>query len=359
VDRALQMVGESDPDARATLLAYRAEMRWELPAAEREALLSEADALAAQHETPEVLLDLALGRAALRDPTRLEESRAAIANFHRIAQRHAPAVSTTRALLQSFSVDLSEFLCALTACDLDAADGVLERCRQLGQETQIQTIERAVELMKAGRALGDARFEDVSAAVQRLQEAAGMGVGFGFASQYYAGRLVEAQFGLKALEPMIASVRSMDGFADLRPAQRMNTALVLARLNAKIGAHATSRRFLSSIDAEKLARMPVRYGDLYILCSLAETYQILGERDAATALYRQLLPYAELNAVGPAFDYEGAVAYALGLLAELLERRDAAARHFEHAETVNRKLRMPRHVALCEAARAALARGHA
>lgn len=359
VDRALQMVGDRDPDARAALLAHRAEMHWELPASERDALLREASALAARNEKPDVLLELAWCRASLRDPTRLEQTRAAVAEYHVIAQLHATEIPTTTRLLRSYAVELSDYLRALTACDLDAADGALERCAQLARECQAMGLEHAVELMKAGRALGDARFEDVSAAVQRLSETADVTGAFGLASRFYAARLIEAQHGLAGFEGLIASMSSIDLLNEVPANQRLNGALGLARVNAKIGAHAVARRLLSSLDSAPLARMPVRYGDLCMLCWLAETYQELGDRVGAAVLYPQLLPYAALNAVGPAFNYEGAVAYYLGLLAELLERRDDAARHFEQAEVLNRTLRMPLLVARCQAARAALARAPA
>ena len=172
-------------------------------------------------------------------------------------------------------------------------------------------LERSVELMNAGRALADARFEDVSAAVQRMSQGSSVPGGFGMVGLFYAARLVEATRGLGALTGMMADISPLDRFAELRPIQRMNGLLGLARVNAKLGAHATARRILSSIDGEQHARMPVRYCDLYQLCWLAEIYQALGDRAGAAALHQQLLPYAALNAVGPALDYEGAVAYYL------------------------------------------------
>jgi DNA-binding winged helix-turn-helix (wHTH) protein/tetratricopeptide (TPR) repeat protein len=353
VDRALQLVSESDPDLRATLLAYRAAMLWDLPADERRSLLHQAEALAARHNQPEVLMDIAVCRVNLSDPTQLEENRAAIAHYRRIAQSHTAMPATLR-LLRNFTVSLSDYQRLLTLCDLDAADAVLERCHQLAQESQVMALERVAEMMGAGRALADARFADVSVAVQRLAEAAGVTGGLGLVWQFYAARLAEAQRGFTGLQEMVASMSSSDRFRELRPSQRMTGLLGLARVNAKIGAHATARRLLSSIDSELLDCLPSRHGDLWVLCLLAETYHALGDGDGAARLYPRLLPHAALNAVGPAFDYEGAVAYYLGLLAELLDCRDHAARHFEDAEVVNRKLRMPLHVARCQAARAAL-----
>jgi DNA-binding winged helix-turn-helix (wHTH) protein/tetratricopeptide (TPR) repeat protein len=356
LDRALQLVGTGDPDSRATLLARRAEMHWDLSASERDALLQEADALAARHEKPEVLLEVAGCHASLRGPTRLEQSRAAIAHYRQLEQRYATELPPTLRLSRSFGIELSDYLRALTACDLDAADASLERCRQLARECQVIGLEEGLGVMEAGRALGEGRLEEVSAAVQRLSETTDATGSFGLVGQFYAARVLEARRGFAGLEAMIANVSSFYRAEGIPPSQRVYGALMLAFVNAKIGAPATAQRLLSGIDGAQLARMPVRYGDLCMLSLLAETYQVLGDRAGAAALYPQLLPYAALNAVGPAFNYEGAVAYYLGLLAELLERRDEAARHFEEAESVNCKLRMPLQVARCQAARAALGR---
>jgi tetratricopeptide (TPR) repeat protein len=149
-------------------------------------------------------------------------------------------------------------------------------------------------------------------------------------------------------------VHAPPGFEDLRPTQRMNGQLWLARLNVKIGARDKARALLASIAGEALACMPARYGDLGMLCFLAEIYDELEDTAAAAALYTKLLPYAERNAVGPAFDYDGAVAHYLGILAARLGQRERAEQHFVLAESINLHLRMPLQAARTAALRAKL-----
>lgn len=358
IDRALRAVGDGDPDLRATLLASRAVMHFELPAEERGALLAEADALAARHNAPEVQLDLAVSRVSVRDPTRIDESRDATARLRALMQQyHDPRPYRS---LHEFSADLTDFLTALTAGDLDAADAAIDRCRWLAERSRVAAVELTVELMQAGRALGDGRLDDLAATLQRVSEGSGVTAGgFSLVWNNYALRLIEARGDLAALAGVDLE-QNVSRFDELRTTQRMNAMLYLASFAMKVGAHDDSRRFLANIPRQELARMPVRYGDLGLLCLTAEVYEAFGDSESAEALYARLLPHEERNAVLPAFDYCGAVAHYLGILAQLLGHHERAVRHFERAEVINRQLRMPveqsRTSARAEAARAIASR---
>src|SRR5262249_19826661 len=96
----------------------------------------------------------------------------------------------------------------------------------------------------------------------------------------------------------------------------VQVALGLAWFYAKTGRVEQARATLAKIRPSELARMPVRYGDLGLLCSLAESMRKLGEPPERLAeLYAQLGPYESLNAVLPNFAYLGAVGHWLGMLA--------------------------------------------
>lgn len=349
VDCALQWVGGGEPDLRAALLAHRAEMCFELPAAERARLLDEADGLAAQHKTPSTLHELALCRASLRDPTQLTAAGEAVERYRAVARQYARALPTTQRLLHDFAAELSAYVRALTACELDMADGVIERCSALAEQSQVQAVALGVELMRAGRALGDGRLDDVLAGVQRLRDGSSMAGGFALAWVSYALRVVEAQSSLQSLAGLIA--KPPQGFEDLRPTQQIHGRVSLARLNVKLGAHQKARALLATISQDQLDRMPVRYGDLGLLCLLAETYDELADMPAAAGLYEKLLPHAERNAVQVALDYDGAVAHFLGVLAARLGERERADQHFERAVVINRALRMPLRAARSQALR--------
>lgn len=86
-----------------------------------------------------------------------------------------------------------------------------------------------------------------------------------------------------------------------------------------------------------------------IAALLAEVYDALGEQGAAQRLYDRLLPYAELNAVTPSFEYLGAVAHYLGILARLLTRPADATRHLDAAKKINERLHMPLQLAWTQA----------
>lgn len=338
-ERALAAVDECESDLRARLLSVRAMLCFELPRSERHALLSQADALAARHGTPALLLELAVRRASLPDPTHLDDTREAIRRCRAVLAQQGGAVAAHVRIRQRFGVELSDYLCALTAGELERADGALERSVRLAGESPMAAVALGVQLMRAGRALGDGRLHEVESIVQRMSEGDPVAGGFRLVWMSYLVRLAEAR-------GQLAQFAGMDldppaGFQELRPAQRKDGTLWLARLSAKLGHHGKARKLLATVPAEQLWRMPVRYGDLGTLCFLAELYVLLEDRERAAELYARLLPHAEQNAVSPNFEYHGAIAHYLGLLAQLLERGADARRHYSHAVRINERLRMP------------------
>lgn len=290
----------------------------------------------------------------LRIKVELVAAGEALDRYRAVARRHARALPPTQRLLHDFAAELSAYVRALTACELDVADGVIERCSALAEQSQVQAVALGVELMQAGRALGDGRLDDVLARVQRLREGSSLAGGFALAWVSYALRVVEAQSSLESLAGLIA--KPPQGFEDLRPSQQIHGRVCLARLNVKLGAPHKARALLATIPDEQLERMPVRYGDLGLMCYLAETYDALADVPAAASLYENLLPHAERNAVQLAFDYDGAVAHYLGILAARLGERDLADKHFERGAAINRVLRMPLQAARSEALREKLHR---
>lgn len=80
----------------------------------------------------------------------------------------------------------------------------------------------------------------------------------------------------------------------------------------------------------------------------ADACFMLGDTDAATVLYEQLIPFSGRNAVGLAEGSVGAVDRYLGLLAELLGRVDDAERHFEDAIALNQRMGARPWVAHCQ-----------
>jgi DNA-binding SARP family transcriptional activator len=81
------------------------------------------------------------------------------------------------------------------------------------------------------------------------------------------------------------------------------------------------------------------------LSMLSEVVRLLGDADPAHLLYNLLLPYADQCAVTFALLCRGSTSRQLGVLATTLTRYDDAARHFEHALTMNTEIRSPLWVA--------------
>jgi DNA-binding winged helix-turn-helix (wHTH) protein len=356
-EHALRLVADQKPELRALLLAHRAEMEVELAMAERCALLDEAEALSAQHASPEVLIEIAVCRVSLRHATRLADNRAAATRARSLMKEHPRAARTPYRSMWWLDVDFSDYYCALSACDLDGADRAAAHCRETAAGSQISAHALVAELIPIGRALGDGRLEALAQLLSRLQRqvqrlgqvSSEVGtLGFAIAG-YYQVRLADARGELSAWRGDFLQLAAPSA---LRSSARAVVTVWLAWLSVKTSKHDGARALLAALPQEVLAQMPTRYGELGLACLLAETYCELGEREAAARLLTQLSPHAELNAVGPCADYYGAVAHYLGLLTATLGDDAAALSYFERAAALNERLRMPFQLARTERERA-------
>ncbi len=346
IEDALRSLADRDAGLRAALLAHRAEIAHELPFAERVAMLDEADALTTGSDSAPLLLAIATCRAMLRDPTQLEHNRNAAQRLQTLVALHPRARSGTRPAMRAFPAVVTEYLCALTSCNLEAADVLARRASECVAEIHPTAALRPiqmrllVEVMPAGRTLGDGRFEDLERHIERLRELSSVGGWAGMWWLYYTFLLADARGDQQALS-QLASVRIPASFSALRTRQRLSVTILAAWGYAKVGRREDARYWLTMLPAGDLARMPAGYGDLGLLCRLAEVYQVLDETQAAQQLYRQLAPHAALNAVGPCFEYCGSVAHYVGILAALLGDAPAAVRYLQRARAMNSQLRMP------------------
>jgi tetratricopeptide (TPR) repeat protein len=234
---------------------------------------------------------------------------------------------------------MTRYLCALTACDLSAADLALAQCRHVADTSHVRAATFATDLMRAGRALGDGRLDDLQALIPEfwLRSAVELPTESYAWANYYA-RLLDGRGNLQLLAKL-----DLDALGS-RPERtsKHDTYFAIGRANiyTRLGRLDAARALLAQIPASDLTRMPVQYGDPGALCDLVTIYSALGDMAAARRLYPQLEPFAHLNAVGPSFEYRGAVAHYLGLLARSLGHEADARRHFETAVEINRALGM-------------------
>jgi DNA-binding SARP family transcriptional activator len=143
-------------------------------------------------------------------------------------------------------------------------------------------------------------------------------------------RLREYRGGLEESEPEIGDL------AGEYPA-RVVFRCALAHIHACLGRLAEARVAVHELAPDDFAAVPFDQEWFLGMSLLAETAVLLGEREAAAALYRQLLPWSALHASDHPEGYRGSLSRDLGQLAALLERFDDAERHFHVALAMNTK----------------------
>jgi DNA-binding winged helix-turn-helix (wHTH) protein/tetratricopeptide (TPR) repeat protein len=346
VEQALGEAREQPAAVRAGLLAQRAELATHLSNEERRVLLDQAAELAQQSGAPRAILEVAHSRALLRDPTCAAESVAAVEDLLNKLRQHPEAAANLRySSLRRFGAHMTTYLCNLTLCDLPAAALALESCERIADATHIRTTRLAVDLMHAGRALAQGRLDELRRLLPPLDPRVSREIpSQSRALAAYGAALLEAEGKLDLTRARLLAPGPPS--SDLAPT-RHGAWVAMGRANIfhAVGELERARLELRAVPPAELARMPVRYGDLGALCSVAELCCALRDRAAVASLYDQLSPYEELNAVGPRFEYYGAVAHYLGLLARALGLEEDARRHFEQALRINRALDMPHQLA--------------
>ena len=337
---ALERVRDAPAAPRATLLAQHAAIGEALAPADRARLFDEAEQLAHESGRPEVVLEVAMARVNRRDVFHRDESRRAIAAYRSLAQHHRETTAGGHYQLRRFSAALTEYLCALTEGQHVRIQLAATQCEAIASESHVLPLQQAVEILRAGRALAEGRLDELAAAVDRLREGSSLPGGLGLVWIWYALQLAAARG--ESIE-RVMSHADLSVLQHVAPRQR-NAALVgTARVIARAGHHLIAQELvkLSAVRSEDLQRLPNLYGDLGYLCSIVELRWELRDPSDVPLLEHLLLPHAELNAVGVAFDYNGSVAHYLGLLSLMQGRREVAIQRLQMACAHNEQLSMP------------------
>jgi tetratricopeptide (TPR) repeat protein len=148
-----------------------------------------------------------------------------------------------------------------------------------------------------------------------------------YAHSNYAGQLFGLRRDRGELGRLPAEVREHIGERPRLPVWRAG--MVCALLDA--GQRERAQADFAALAADDFAGVPRDLFWLGAMCLLAEACGNLGDRARAEVLYRRLEPYAERNAQIGLAVFVGTVQRFLGRLATVLERWDAAERHFEAA----------------------------
>jgi tetratricopeptide (TPR) repeat protein len=211
--------------------------------------------------------------------------------------------------------------------ELDALSALADELRQPAQHWHVGTGRTMLALMEG-------RFDDAEELIAETLELGQRAESWNALVTQRLALFVlrRAQGRLGELEDTIArSVREYPALIRFRCA--------LAHLYAELGRTGEARRALEELLARDLAREHLDAEWLFSMALLVEPCVRIGERAGAEKLYSLLLPYERLYAMAPVESVFGAVARGLGSLATMLERPDAAARHFEVALETERRMR--------------------
>ncbi|HEY3139575.1 MAG TPA: AAA family ATPase [Acidimicrobiales bacterium] len=235
---------------------------------------------------------------------------------------------------------------AVMAGDLDEARAIAAHGRSLSARIG-QPLFRVLDLQaNALLALGEGRFAEAESVAGEADDLAGFlsgndaAGGYGvqmFSIRREQGRLDEAR-------PLVEAVARFDQAGSTwRPA--------LAVLYAELGLHEEAAHELHHLVADGLRAVPRDSLWWASLSYLADASILLGDRDAAAAVYRELVPARGLVVqVGNLLAAYGAVDRYLGGLSALLGRDRDAEAHFEQAMRIDRRTRMPVWLARTQAA---------
>jgi tetratricopeptide (TPR) repeat protein len=116
---------------------------------------------------------------------------------------------------------------------------------------------------------------------------------------------------------------------------------LLAWVYAELDRRPDAQRELEAVAGDDLSTVPRDWAWLSTMAILSEVVAFLHDSPRAKRLHELLLPYADRFLVVDGPFCLGSASRPLGLLATTVRRFDAAARHFEDALEMNRKIRSP------------------
>jgi len=158
------------------------------------------------------------------------------------------------------------------------------------------------------------------------------------AAQYYAVQLLAVRREQGRMGELEQAARQLVQANPERPAWRAALATTLWETERLTEAGTE----LDELAAAGFEQIPGDGDWITTMTLLAEACAAVGDARRAATLYETLLPYASLSVVaGVGVAWLGPAARVLGKLAATLGRADEAARHFEHALEVSRRMQAP------------------
>jgi DNA-binding winged helix-turn-helix (wHTH) protein len=319
-----------DQALRSRLLSARAlNGPLDLPLAQQRALCTEALALAHAANDDDARYDALLAELRLmQDPAHTRRRLAIADELLVVAQQsgHKERLFTAHELRVQPLLALGE---------LRAADGAIAACNELANELRLPRCTLQCLRFALERALGDGRFDEVTALTKRAVHVRGKAAPSpGYLVSMYA--CLTYAYALRGDRAWFE--RHIDGMArnaDKTPLMRAHVAFVYASFGALDQARSC---YAALLEPDVLAASDDDDW-LLALALTADAVAHVGDRAAAERIYPHLAPHAELNVTH--FDwwvYFGSCAHWLGRLAALCGDTERAAAHFEVALAQNAKL---------------------
>jgi DNA-binding SARP family transcriptional activator len=330
IEEALAAVGDGDPPLRARLLARLAmELSFSEQRERRADLSGEAVDIARRTgDTSGLGFALVARHWSLWGPQNVQERLATANDLLALAERSGDE----RLAMQGHRWRMMDLL---ELGDMDAVDIEIDAYMQIAARRRRLSDELYVHLYRAMRLLFAGDFDQ---AEMEGNEAARVGDRVQDTNTGNATLLLSLMYraergGLERLEGPVRFY--VDRFATI-PGWRC----VLAWLLAETGRTDEARAILDAFAAEDFRGLPLDGIWLGAVAYLAETAAALGDATHAGALHDLLEPYADRNvAIGWASTCAGSASRHLGLLADVLGRREEAIARLETALAMNEHMR--------------------
>jgi DNA-binding SARP family transcriptional activator len=329
LERALTALGENDSALRAQLmgrLAIYIGVEHRKPVLARQAL-EMARRVADKATLAEVLASTLW---AIHGPDALHESMATAEELGRVADEVGDR--RLRALAHRWQLDH-----LLELGDIEAVERELDALQRLADARRERYFTWLLGVFRASHAHLEGRLEDC----ERLALEA---VSHGFAGHdepaihIFGAQMIFIRREQGRLDELVETIESFAGQYPQVASWRWRCGL--ASIYAQLGRRTEARQELEAL-ARDVCDAPRDALWLTNLSGLCDVVVFLGDVPRAQLLYELLSPYADRCAVAFVLLSNGSVSRLLGLLATTLSRYEDAARHFEHALTMNAQIRSP------------------
>ncbi len=236
---------------------------------------------------------------------------------------------------QVFIGRLHEIAVSMVRGELHAVPAQLRRALAVAEELRQPAQMWGLAITRGMLAAFAGRIEEAD---EWLQKAAELGAGAqGLDATFYSVMNLQ-EWTVRRAQGRLAEVeQSVAGFLEEHPSWHL-LRCVLASIHSELGHEQQARDELELIARDDFASLHLGTEWFFSASLLAEVCAFLGDSLRAARLYELLSPYANFNVISHPEVALGSASRYLGILAATIGRWDDAARHFEHALSMNTRI---------------------